>query len=108
MYNKNLDKMNKKALLMQKLAGIITENEYKTKLNELDSDSVTIKFTPEPFTVIFDVDDFDDEEEFEEFKNKLMSDEQFAYDEFFGNFGGQDFEDQLDRQNQDNWKIEIE
>jgi hypothetical protein len=34
MYNKNLDKMNKEQLRMQMLSGIITESEYKAKLNE--------------------------------------------------------------------------
>ena len=34
MYNKNLNKMNKEQLRMQMLSGIITENQYKAKLNE--------------------------------------------------------------------------
>jgi hypothetical protein len=34
MYNKNLNKMNKEQLRMQMLSGIITEGEYKAKLNE--------------------------------------------------------------------------
>jgi hypothetical protein len=34
MYNKNLNKMNKEQLRMQMLSGIITESEYKAKLNE--------------------------------------------------------------------------
>ena len=34
MYNKNLNKMNKETLRMQMLAGIITEGQYKAKLNE--------------------------------------------------------------------------
>jgi hypothetical protein len=34
MYNKNLDKMNKETLRMQMLSGIITEGEYKAKLEE--------------------------------------------------------------------------
>ena len=34
MYNKNLDKMTKEQLRMQMLAGIITEGQYKEKLNE--------------------------------------------------------------------------
>jgi len=77
------------------------------KLKEDSSESVTLSFTPEPFTVTFDVVDFENEEKFQEFKNKLISDENFAFDSFFGNFEGQDFEDQLDRQNQDNWKLDI-
>ena len=35
MYNKNLNKMNKETLRMQMLAGIITESQYKSQLNEL-------------------------------------------------------------------------
>jgi hypothetical protein len=34
MYNKNLNKMTKEQLRMQMLAGIITEGQYKAKLNE--------------------------------------------------------------------------
>lgn len=34
MYNKNQNKMNKEQLRMQMLAGIITESQYKEKLNE--------------------------------------------------------------------------
>jgi len=34
MYNKNLDKMTQELLRMQMLAGIITESQYKAKLNE--------------------------------------------------------------------------
>ena len=34
MYNKNLDKMTQEQLRMQMLAGIITEGQYKAKLNE--------------------------------------------------------------------------
>ena len=37
MYNKNLDKMNKETLRMQMLSGIITEGEYKAKLEEAPS-----------------------------------------------------------------------
>ena len=200
MYNKNLNKMNKEQLRMQMLAGIITEGQYKVKLNENDnyelvkqefknspnnasydqvldvinsfegagdeekiksnfisrfsdspsiskeeymdfisqfygeeidsqmnwvsifnpsiydkiklteddmSNSVTITFTPEPLTVQFYADDFNDETEFQEFKNQLKSNEKFAYSTFFDNFDGQSFEDTLDHQNQDNWKIEI-
>ena len=36
MYNKNLDKMNKETLRIQMLAGIITEGQYKVKLNEAE------------------------------------------------------------------------
>jgi len=34
MYNKNLNKMTQEQLRMQMLSGIITEGEYKAKLNE--------------------------------------------------------------------------
>jgi hypothetical protein len=37
MYNKNQDKMTQEQLRMQMLAGIITEGQYKAKLNEEDS-----------------------------------------------------------------------
>ena len=47
MYNKNLDKMNKEQLRMQMLAGIITEGQYKAKLNEgikiLDANTMKIE-----------------------------------------------------------------
>lgn len=36
MYNKNQDKMTQEQLRMQMLAGIITEDQYKAKLNEMD------------------------------------------------------------------------
>jgi hypothetical protein len=42
MYNKNLDKMNKEQLRMQMLAGIITEGQYVTKLNENTIDVMAI------------------------------------------------------------------
>ena len=35
MYNKNLNKMNKETLRMQMLAGVITEGQYKAKLDEI-------------------------------------------------------------------------
>jgi hypothetical protein len=35
MYNKNLNKMTQEQLRMQMLAGIITEGQYKAKLNEV-------------------------------------------------------------------------
>jgi hypothetical protein len=37
MYNKNLDKMTQEQLRMQMLAGIITEGQYKVKLDEIKS-----------------------------------------------------------------------
>lgn len=46
MYNKNQDKMTQEQLRMQMLAGIITESQYKTKLNENISD-LAVKWTPE-------------------------------------------------------------
>jgi hypothetical protein len=82
---------------MQKLAGMI-------KLNEVANDKFIISFTPEPLTTTFYVDDFDDETEFQEFKNQLKSDEILAYKTFFDNFN---FDSAMDYQNEDNWKIEI-
>jgi len=40
MYNKNLNKMTQEQLRMQMLAGIITESQYKAKLNENDEYSL--------------------------------------------------------------------
>jgi hypothetical protein len=48
MYNKNLNKMNKETLRMQMLAGIITEGQYKAKLNE------NIKYTEDEASKLFD------------------------------------------------------
>ena len=45
MYNKNLDKMTQEQLRMQMLAGIITEGQYKAKLNE--EQALGTLFTPE-------------------------------------------------------------
>ena len=52
MYKQNkikLDKMNKEQLRMQMLAGIITESQYKAKLNENESikpKEITVKINP--------------------------------------------------------------
>lgn len=48
MYNKNLNKMTNEQLRMQMLSGIITEGEYKAKLNEYDD------FDTESSSVFFD------------------------------------------------------
>jgi hypothetical protein len=45
MYDKNLNKMTKEQLRMQMLAGIITEGQYKAKLNE--EQALGILFIPE-------------------------------------------------------------
>jgi hypothetical protein len=48
MYNKNLDKMTQEQLRMQFLSGVITESEYKIKLNEYDdfeSESSSVFFS---------------------------------------------------------------
>ena len=39
MYNKNLNKMTQEQLRMQMLAGIITESQYKSMLNEEEDDN---------------------------------------------------------------------
>ncbi len=44
MYNKNLNKMTQEQLRMQMLAGIITEGQYKAKLNE--ENEKTLNFGP--------------------------------------------------------------
>ena len=85
---------------LQKLAGIkLNENE--------DTNEVTITVILEPFEVKFSDEDFESKEEFLNFRNKLLKNQSFAYDTFFDNFDGQDFEDELDRQNQENWKITV-
>jgi hypothetical protein len=45
MYNKNLNKMNKETLRMQMLAGIITEGEYKTFVNDPNESQEDISVT---------------------------------------------------------------
>ena len=48
MYNKNLDKMTQEQLRMQMLAGIITEGQYKAKLQEEDTMGKIGKSYPVP------------------------------------------------------------
>jgi hypothetical protein len=82
------------------------KSEYQPGDDSVTSgnDSFTISFIPNPLETTFYVDDFDDEKEFQEFKKKLKSNEKLAYKIFFDNF---DFDNAMDRQNQDNWRIEI-
>ena len=79
-------------------------NEIKIR-NPLNDQPITIIFTPESFTQTWDPGDFDSNEEWDKFRNKLKSDENFAYKTFFDNFN--DFGDAINRQNDSNWKIEI-
>jgi hypothetical protein len=64
--------MNKETLRMQMLAGIITEGQYKAKLNEIGitpiiinaDDAIELDFSdPDMVTFIFDTPEYDDENE---------------------------------------------
>ena len=75
----------------------ITENE---SANEVE---IVVNFN-QPFTIMFDALDFESDEEFANFVNKLKSDESFAFDTFFDNINFSDF---VDRMDEDKWTIDI-
>ena len=74
----------------------ITENENEDKAK------IVVNFN-QPFTVTFDALDFESDEEFADFVNKLKSDESFAFDTFFDNI---DLSDSVDRMDQNKWTID--
>lgn len=80
---------------------LIENDEFSLK------EEVSIEVTFQPFKIGFHRDDFDSEEEFVEFIDKLKTDELFAYKMFFNNFEPDDIDAMLSHQNEEEWKIEI-
>lgn len=81
-------------------------NEIKVR-NPLNNQPITITFTPEPFTQEWDPSSFNSWQEWDEFKEKLKFDENFAYKTFFDNTDSKWFDEALEYQNEDNWKIKV-
>lgn len=106
--------MDKQFLRIQKLAGLITESEYKQKINENEEDELTSVYADSPETLPWDVIEkayqksgLSGEEFFanheDEFRNKFegKSVSKEAYFDFYANLpeaGGQD-----DRYTMANW-----
>ena len=89
-----------------------TEIEETESVEEDAADGVTITVSIEPLQMTFNRGDIPEDFEgtnmsFDSFKQKLLSDESFAYDTFWDNMSGEDISSALDKQNQDNWKINV-
>jgi hypothetical protein len=94
---------------LKKFREYLSENQNK-ELNEAQKQvEVEVNFN-QPFKVMFHEDDepfYDENGEevtFDQFIQKLKSDEKFAYDLFFDNI---DFDSFLDRMDENKWEINI-
>jgi hypothetical protein len=109
MYNKNTN-MNNEFLKMQKLAGLITEGQYKAKLNESDSyELVKQEFDNSPNNASYDqvldvINSFEGAGDEEEIKSDFISrfsDSPSISKKEYMNFLSQFYGEEID--NQINW-----
>jgi hypothetical protein len=107
MYNKNLNKMTQEQLRMQMLAGIITEGQYKEKLNENNNyELVKQEFENSPNNASYDqvlnvINSFEGAGDEEEIKSNFISrfsDSPSISKEEYMNFISQFYGEEIDSQ----------
>jgi hypothetical protein len=97
-----MKKSELRQLIKEELTSILKEKKT-TQFSE-----VVIKFTPLPFERVWSEDDFDSNEDFNKFIEKLKSNKKFAISKFFEDIDPDTYDEQLDSQDQKKWGIEIE
>ena len=97
----------KKSQLKQLIKEEILKVFSEIKVNNPEIKPISIHFTPEPFKITFYRDDFESDQEYINFKRKLISDNGFAFETFFDNIYDADLGSLLNKQNENNWVMDV-